>query len=322
MVVSATLLFSGLSSAEWLSKTDAIMGTSIVVELWHENTAQGEDAINAVMAEMRRIDRRFSPYIANSELSIVNNTAYQKAVIVTPELFGLLQASIDVSELSGGAFDISYASVGQFYDYRKGRKPSNEQLDAVLPAVDYRHIQLDQSKRTVRFLHKALVIDLGGIAKGHAVDRGIAILRELGVEHALVSAGGDSRLLGDKRGKPWLTGVKHPRRAQTSNKLATMIPLSNAAISTSGDYERFFVEDGKRYHHILSPKTGDSARKLMSVSVIGHDATTTDSLSTAIFVMGLRKGLVLINQLSDIDAIIIDIDGQLHFSDGLLQAVR
>ena len=180
--------------------------------------------------------------------------------------------------------------------------------------IDYRNIILDEKAGTVRFSKKGVLIDLGGIAKGYAVDRSIELLEDMGIAHALVTAGGDSRMIGDRWGRPWTIGVRDPRQA---DKVVGKIPLLDVALSTSGDYERFFVEDGVRYHHIIDPLSGDSARELQSVTVIGPDATTTDALSTSVFVLGLADGLELINRLPDIDAIVVDRSGSLHYSKGL-----
>jgi thiamine biosynthesis lipoprotein len=159
-------------------------------------------------------------------------------------------------------------------------------------------------------------LDLGGIAKGYAVDRGIDILKSFGIRHARLSAGGDMRLLGDKQGKPWIVGVRDPR---SEDRNALVMPLSDVAVSTSGDYERFFFDDaGKRVHHILSPATGKPAKGVQSVTILGPDALTTDGLSTAVFVLGSAKGLELINRLDGIDAVIIDELRQVHYSDGLM----
>jgi len=134
------------------------------------------------------------------------------------------------------------------FDYRKGIKPTAEQISAALPGIDYRHIRLDQRRRTIQFSRESVQIDLGGIAKGHAVDNCVELLKARGVKEALVVAGGDSRVLGDKRGRPWMIGIRDPRR---KDAMVAMIPLVDAAISTSGDYERYFEADGVRYHHIL-----------------------------------------------------------------------
>jgi thiamine biosynthesis lipoprotein len=157
-------------------------------------------------------------------------------------------------------------------------------------------------------------IDLGGIAKGYAVDRGIAILRARQVGRAMVNAGGDTRVLGDRFGQPWVIGIRHPDRA---DEVVLRIPLVDAAFSTSGDYERYFDEGGRRYHHILDPKTGSSPRELRSVTIIASNATRTDGLSTTVFVLGPKAGIEFINGLSDADAILIDAAGKVSYSKGL-----
>jgi len=159
-------------------------------------------------------------------------------------------------------------------------------------------------------------INLGGIAKGYVVERGIDLLRNRGVEHAIVTAGGDSRLLGDRRGRPWMVGIRDPRE---DGQVAISVPLADEAISTSGDYERFFDEDGVRYHHIIRPSTGDPASGVHSASVFGPDAVITDALSTSVFVMGVAQGLTLIGNLPDYESIVIDADGKVYYSDGLVQ---
>lgn len=174
---------------------------------------------------------------------------------------------------------------------------------------------MDPDKGTVHFLMAGMRVDLGGIAKGYAVDRGVGILQAAGIQHARVSAGGDMRLLGDRRGKPWVLGVKDPRSdGGEKSESAVILPLADTAISTSGDYERFFMEGEERVHHIISPKTGRSASALQSVTILGPDATATDGLSTAVFVMGLEKGLALIDRLPGVDAILIDQNHRLHYS--------
>ncbi|MFO7324974.1 MAG: FAD:protein FMN transferase, partial [Pseudomonadota bacterium] len=155
---------------------------------------------------------------------------------------------------------------------------------------------------------------LGGIAKGHAVDRGIQILRERGVTRAMVNAGGDTRVIGDRFGQPWVIGIRHPDRA---GEVVLRIPLVDAAFSTSGDYERYFDEDGVRYHHILDPKTGRSPHEVRSVTVIASTATRTDGLTKTVFILGPREGLAFINGLDDADAIIIAADGKVSYSNGL-----
>jgi thiamine biosynthesis lipoprotein len=307
-------LLPATAMSDWLREEAAIMGTAITVELWHEDPSQGRALIEAVFNEMHRIDELMSSYKPDSELSRVNADGASGPVIVSKELFRLIEHAQSYSELTHGAFDITYASAGQHYDYRKGKKPDRQQLEQVLPAINYRHVKLDASRSTARFLRPGVRIDLGGIAKGYAVDRSMAILDKAGVGSALISAGGDTRVMGKRWDQPWKVGIRDPRNR---DGLISVIPLEDAAISTSGDYERFFEEDGVRYHHILNPVSGQSAREVHSTSIIGSNATDTDALSTSVFVMGVKAGLTLINSLADIEAIIIDNQGQLHYSDGL-----
>jgi thiamine biosynthesis lipoprotein len=300
--------------AQWLTGEEAIMGTAIRVELWADDEATGEAAIAAVMAEMHRIDRAMSPYKPESELSRINREAAERPVPISQEMFDILSRSIEFSKISGGAFDITFSSVGYLYDYRRHIKPTDKEIEQALPGIDYRHIQLDARKRTVRFARPGVRIDLGGIGKGHAVDNGIALLKKRGITQAIVTAGGDSRVLGDRGGRPWMVGIRDPRR---KDNMVAVIPLINSAISTSGDYERYFEVDGERYHHILNPKTGRSATGVHSVSVIGPDATTTDGLTKPVFILGPEKGLRLIESIPGIDAVIIDADGKMFYSSGL-----
>jgi thiamine biosynthesis lipoprotein len=304
------------ANAAWHNAEQDIMGTRVAVELWHEDNTQAAAAMAAVMAEMNAVDQHMSPYIASSEVYRLNHQAFQQPVVVSEPLYRLIDKALYYSRLSDGAFDISFSSVGRYYDYRQQQAPSDSQIEQKLAAINYRLIKLNPADHSVRFLHADVNIDLGGIAKGHAVDRGIAVLQQRGISSAIISAGGDSRILGDRRGTPWVIGIKHPRKAEA---FAVRIPLSNTAISTSGDYERFFIRDGQRLHHIINPATGHSASAVQSVSILAPLAVDSDALSTTVFVMGIKAGLQLINRLSGIDAIIIDGAGRLHYSADLLR---
>ena len=302
------------SEGAWYESAAGIMGTEVRVELWQEDQAKACEVIADVMAEMRRIDAEMSPYIETSRLSQLNNNGAKGFVEVGEELFGLINRSQGYSMLTGGAFDITYASAGRYYNYREGKRPDNETLREAVEAINYRHLELDPRNYAVKFLHPHVYVDLGGIAKGHAVDNGIQILRAHGIEQGMVSAGGDSQIIGDRRGEPWVVGVKNPRNPKAE---VVVLPLLDASISTSGDYERFFIENGVRYHHIIDPTSGDSARQVRSVTVIGSESTAADALSTSVFVMGPKDGIELINRLIGIDVIVVDGKGQMHVSDGL-----
>ncbi len=312
--VTLLLLLPAAARAEWHEREAAIMGTRIAVEVWHEDAAAAAGAIDAVIAEMHRIDALMSHYKPESQLSRVNREAATAPVPVDRELLDLVARSLEFSDLTGGAFDISYASVGYLYEYREHRRPTDAEIEAALPSVNWRLIEVDRQASTIRFHRPGMRIDLGGIAKGHAVDRGIAILQQRGIAHGNVTAGGDSRILGDRRGRPWIVGIRHP---DDPERVIARIPLEDAAISTSGDYERYFDEDGVRHHHIIDPRTGRSAAGVRSVTVIGPEAILTDGLSTSLFVLGPERGLALVNARDDVDAVIVRVDGKVFYSKGL-----
>ena len=316
-VLCLTLLPGGAAWAGWHEVTEPIMGTRVHAELFEEDGARAQALLAQVIAEMRRIEQAYSPYVEESELSRLNREAGKGWVNVSAELLELLEQSAQASQMTGGAFDITYASVGRYYDYRAGARPDDAKLKAGLEAINYEFVELDPAAGRVRFLHPLVYVDLGGIAKGYAVDRCIELLAEAGITQASVAAGGDSRILGDRFGEPWTVGIQDPR---APDSMAVLLPLVDVAVSTSGDYERFFVEDGIRYHHIIDPSTGDSARQSWSVTILGTEATLTDALSTSVFVLGPDKGLALIDRLPGIDAIIIDADGELRFSADLAEA--
>ncbi len=300
----------------WYKREEAIMGTAISVELWSDNRVEAEAAMEAVMQEMHRINRLMSPHKPESELSQINSGAAAAPVAVCTEMFNLLMRAQYFSELSGGAFDITFAAVGRLFDYRQGIKPTAEQLEQARLAVGYQFMELDARAQTVRFVKPNMCIDLGGFAKGHAVDNAARILRELGIKHANVSAGGDSRVIGDKRGRPWMIGVRDPR---TDDGIIAVLPLENTSISTSGDYERFFMAEGTRFHHLINPFTGQSPDSVRSVTVLAEDGLTTEAFSKIVFVLGIDQGLRLVDAHPEVDAIVVDKAGQLHYSSGLLQ---
>ena len=322
--------FSFASKAQWYKHSFKVMGTMSHVEFWldgqdnskfstekivtNHNVDKAKKMIMLVEQEMFRIDQQMSPYKEESELSKVNREAGNKAVTISSELFDILKIAHDISTISEGSFDITYASIGYQYDYRKKKRPEQTTIAEALPAINFNSVVLNNEDSTVYFSNKNVKIDLGGIAKGYAVKRCLMLLEKAGIKHALVSAGGDTGLLGDRNNRPWLVGIKHPRAEQ---KMAVHIPLENEAISTSGDYERFFIEDGIRYHHIINPKTGYPSSGIISVSVFSPKAELADALATSIFVMGIEVGINRINQLKGIECIVIDNQGNIHTSNNL-----
>lgn len=301
--------------AEWLREERPLMGTSVSVELWAVDPIAGGQLIDKVLAEFQRLDQMMNPWNPASELARINREAGQGSVRTTKEIITVVERALYYSRLSNGAFDISFASAGQFYDYREGQAPDAKQLEQSRGNIDFRAVEIDTQSKRIGFAKAGLQIDLGGIAKGYAVDRGISILQGAGIEAAVISAGGDSRILGNLGDRPRTVGIRHPRK---EGEFAVVIPLADTAISTSGDYERFFISDGERYHHILDPGTGRSAGGVQSASILAPLAIDSDALSTTIFVLGVERGLALVNSLPGIDAIIIDEKGKLHYSEDLL----
>jgi thiamine biosynthesis lipoprotein len=308
-----------LAHAEWYSDKRAIMGTAVSVELWADDEASAAAAIEAVMQEMVHIDQSMSPYIETSELALINREAARHPVKISAEMFYLLKTALHYSQISEGAFDISFASVGYMYDYRNHIEPDEAQIQKQLSAIDYRSIKLDAGNSTVHFLKPGMRIDLGGIAKGYAVDKGADVLLARGIRHAIVTAGGDSRIIGDRRGRPWMVGVKDPR---IGNKEAVVLPLESTALSTSGDYERYFMDGDRRVHHILNPRTGKSATGIRSVSVLAPRGIDTDALTKPLFILGVERGMRIIDRIPGVDAIVIDDQGQLFYSKNLAPPAR
>ena len=299
---------------QWVVRDGQAMGTTIHTEVWAQDQRLAEQVADEVINIMNHVDQLMSPYIESSELSLVNRQASQAPVQISAELFKVIERSIFYSELTHGAFDITYASIGYMYDFREAIRPSRNQLDSHVQYINYKNIVLDPSDNSVFFRDPNVRIDLGGIAKGFAVDLAIEKAAQSGVENILVTAGGDSRILGDRAGRPWVIGIRHP---MDKNRVIAKLPLADESLSTSGDYERYFDEDGVRYHHILDPKTGDSARDVRSVTILGPQAMDTDALSTSVFVLGPKKGLELLDRLPGIEGIIVDQNGNLLFSGGL-----
>lgn len=304
------------AAAGWVRREEAIMGTAVTVELWADDRRDGEAAAEAVMAEMHRIDRSMSPHRPDSELSRINREAGGRPVPLSDELYHLVSTALAFSRASGGAFDISYAAVGRLYDYRAGRAPDAAELATARAAVGWQHLLLDPAARTLRFGRPGMRIDLGGFAKGHAVDNATRLLRARGIAHAHVAAGGDSRVIGHRHGRPWTIGIRDPRR---EGAVVAVLPLEDVSISTSGDYERYFIAaDGTRHHHLIDPASGRSPHAVTSVTVLGPDGLVTEALTKCVFVLGPERGLALVDHYENVDAIVIDAHGRLHRSAGLL----
>ncbi|MBT8450171.1 MAG: FAD:protein FMN transferase [Gammaproteobacteria bacterium] len=304
-----------VAEAVWVDHRFPIMGTEIRVRFWLADEQKAEQAKQAVIDEMHHINNTMSPWIETSILSKVNRDAAKAPVIVSDEFFDVIERSITISELTQGAFDVTFSSVGYLYDYRAGQQPTADELKSKVDLINYKAIKLNAKDKSIRYLKDGVKIDLGGIAKGLAVDNSIKKLQSFGITEASVTAGGDTYVLGDNAGNMWRVGIRHPR---AEKKLVTVLPVANEAVSTSGDYERYFIADnGERVHHIINPTTGKSVKGVQSVTIIAANSTYADALSTSVFVLGVEKGLALVNQLENVSAIIVNDEGKMLYSDDL-----
>ena len=295
------------------------MGTDIELIAYiasDADEARVNKAFDLAIKEMERIENEMSEWRERTFVSTINQLAGKGTVIVPAELFNVISAAQKVSDLSGGAFDISWAAMRGLWKFTKGEEqvPSAEDISKKLPLINYKNIALNESKKSVSLKREGMAIGLGGIAKGYAVDKAMDILVKQGINNAIIKAGGDMRIQGTNDGKPWDIGIQHPR---DKSKVLGALHLSNVSVSTSGDYEHYFIKDGVLYHHIIDPKTGMPARRCQSVTILAPDTMTSDALSTAVFVLGPEKGMQLIQLLPGIQGIIVDSNGKIHYSPGI-----
>ncbi|MBF0318097.1 MAG: FAD:protein FMN transferase [Nitrospirae bacterium] len=281
------------------------MDTIITLTVVSDSRGKAEAAIEAGFAEVARLEGLLSMFLPQSEVSLINDNSGIKAVKVSEDTYGLIKKAVEVAALSGGTFDPTIGPVSRLWDFPKKVKPTDEQIRANLPLVDYRDIVLDEQARSVMLRRRGMVLDLGAIAKGYTADRVVEVLKAHGMAGGIAAIAGDIKTFGDKPdGAGWHIGVKRPRGEANGNTngeqygLAGVLTLRGEAVSTSGDYERFFMDNGVRYHHLLEPSTGYPARDFQSVTVVNPEGRLTDSLSTAIFVMGRDKGMALVHKLN------------------------
>lgn len=285
------------------------MGTVGHILAVARNQPQADAAIDAAFDRIYHIDKIMSDYDPNSQLSLVNREAFDHPVPVDTELFEVLTAAKLYSCMSGGAFDVTVGPEVQLWRKAKenGAEPSPEALAKAKEAVGYENLILDAENRTVRFAKQGMFLDLGGIAKGYAIDKAIEALQAAGLKGAMVDIGGDLRCFGTPPdGKShWLIGLKDPQIPEDYNVIIMKLNIDDMAVATSGDYQRFVMIDEQKHSHIINPATADSAQDLSSVSIIAPTAMAADALATAVTVMGDEKGLKLIETIDSTEAILL-----------------
>jgi len=280
-----------------------LMDTVVSIQVYRGDAERIDQAIEAAFEEMARLDDLLSAWKPDSDIGRINRAAGEGTVPVDPRTWEAVQEIQSLSELTRGAFDMTIGAVTRLWDFSspEAAPPDSEAISRALPLVNPRQILLDSLNRTIGLRHRGARLDPGGAAKGYIVDRAIEILREHGVEAAVIDAGGDIGLLGKKTdGEPWKIGIRNP---EDPGATIEIIEVDSGAVATSGNYERFFIHDQIRYHHILNPKTGRPVPKVVSVTILAPTTLEADILSTAVFVLGDREGLTLIEQLSDIEGV-------------------
>ena len=289
-----------------------IMGTFSRVVVMAPSEAVGQKCIAAAFERQRRVDELMSYHIPDSELNQVNRQAYEKPVPVSAETFEVLERAKEFSTLSGGAFDVTVGPLGDLW-HAAGEAnvvPAEEEIARARSKVGYEKLLLDPEARTVRFAVEGMRLDLGGIAKGYAIDESVRAMKQHGALGGMVDIGGDVMCFGTppKGRETWVVGVQDPSVAPddlATNKLLMTLKVTDAAVTTSGDYRRFVRIQGEKESHIMDSRSGHGANKLVSVTIIAPDATGADALATAVSVLGLDKGLALIERCPNTEAILI-----------------
>ncbi len=294
------------------------MGAEVRVTVWTADESAARAAMAAVFAEFDRLDALLSVWKPGSDVQRINAASDGAPVRVSADTLAVVRAAQQTSAVTDGKFDITFGALSDVWKFdhdQDNRIPSDDQIAARLPHVDYQAVRVDEAAQTIALARPGVRIHLGGIGKGYAVDRGIAILRGRGLRDFLIQSGGDLYAAGQPGDRPWKLGINDPRGAPDES-FAT-IELRDRTLSTSGDYERFFVKDGQRYHHLLDPDTGRPARGSRSVTIVAPTATEADGLSTGVFILGPDKGMALVERLPDVEAVIVTADNRVLISSGL-----
>tara|TARA_R110002096_G_scaffold44526_13_gene120593 strand:+ start:198873 stop:199910 length:1038 start_codon:yes stop_codon:yes gene_type:complete len=313
--------------AETLSKVvhfrDQVMGTVVDVTVWTDDEPGARKAADAVFAEFKRVDALMSSWLDDSAVARINKGAGSRAIAVSPELFKLIGSALEAGKETSGAFDITVGAFRGLWKFDQdidGSIPKKADVVARTKLVDYKKVQVNAKSSTVKLARKGMRLTLGGIAKGHAVDQSVALMRAQGFDNFILQAGGDLYASGSKGDRKWRVGIRDPRGPRETS--FAVAEISNRTFSTSGDYERFVVKDGVRYHHLLDPSSGRPATKSRSVTVLAPDALTADIWSTSLFIIGHEAGMKLVEARDELDAVFVDKDNHVHISSGLQGMLR
>jgi thiamine biosynthesis lipoprotein len=316
-VFVTVLIRSGDVAAELLQYADTrpLMGTLVSMTVEGPRRDVLEQGVNDAYREMSRLSDMMNHYNPDSVVSQINRQAGAQPVTVPRELMEVLVMARRVSERSEGAFDITVGSLKVWrFNPEKPGMPSPDEIRHALPLVNFRHVILNEKNRTVLLKQYGMRMDLGGIAKLYILEAGMHVLKQRGITHAMINGGGDVAVMGSHQGRPWRIGIRHPRRGDV---LLGTVELTQGWVVTSGDYERYFFRDGKRYHHILDPRTGYPTEGPQQVTLVANDIGRVNGYSLAIMVRGAEWGRALIAQTPGLSGLIVDHAGQLWSSPGM-----
>jgi len=292
-----------------------LMGNQFEISAVSDDAEWAYERIDLAVEEIRRIEQLLTTFREDSETNLVNRNAGIGPVGVSEEVFGLIQRSIRISQITQGAFDITYGSIDKRlwnFDRTMTSLPTRQQAKEMVRLINYRNIILDPKEQTVFLKEKGMRIGFGGIGKGYAAEMAKAVMQDAGVQSGIVNASGDLAAWGHQpNGKPWTIGIVHPDMADLP---FSYMNITNMAVATSGNYEKFVIIDDKKYSHTIDPHTGLPVRGIKSVTVISPNAELADALATPVTIMGVSAGLHLVNQLKNIECVIIDDDNRLYTS--------
>ena len=318
-IITYILVLSTLitTAQEMQKRTLKLMGSRFDITVVSNTKTEANKYIDEAISEISRIERLISSWNPNSQTSLINKNAGIQAVKVDEELFSLIKRSLQISKLTDGAFDISYASMDRIwkFDGSMTKMPSEIDIKNSVARVGYKNIVLNEAQHTVFLKNKGMKIGFGAIGKGYAADKAKSLLISKGVPAGIINASGDLNSWGKQiNGEDWSVAIKNPLN---KNKVFAMLPIYEKAIVTSGNYEKQVSFNGKKYTHIIDPRTGYPCSGIISVSIITASAELADALATSIFVMGKEVGLDFVNQLKQVECIIVDAEGKVHYSNNI-----
>ncbi len=314
-IFSFLLIINSSFSQQIHKRTLKLMGSRFDITVVAKDSVQAKQYINTAVKEIQRIENLISSWSNDSQTSLINNNAGIAPVKVDKELFDLISRAIQISKLTDGAFDISYASMDKIwkFDGSMTKMPSEQEIKASVAKVGYPNIILDKDTSTVFLKLKGMKIGFGAIGKGYAADKAKSLLIAIGVDAGIINASGDMNTWGKQPdGSDWKVAITNPLN---KNNAFALLPVINKAVVTSGNYEKYVILGNKRYSHIIDPRTGYPSIGIVSVSVFAPKAELADALATSVFVMGIETGLNRINQLAGVECIIVDEHGKIHTSD-------